>query len=170
MTDKHPLAEALRAEILKLASEGDSKSDGALTAEVLLRITRVAKTGRDLLVTLSASPPNLAQMIRPKFGGILGSPYADELLDEGVQGQQYQPLALSSPAENFGMTAIREIIAAVNSKKDSPKQLVEALAAARSHGLTDVARELEAKLGIVKPVAVLPASVQPLTAVEDVPF
>ena len=49
-------------------------------------------------------------------------------------------------------------------------KLVEALAAAREHGLDDVARELEAKLGIVKPVAVLPASVQPLTAVEDVPF
>ena len=106
MTDKHPLAEALRAEILKLASEGDSKSDGALTAEVLLRITRVAKTGRDLLVTLSASPSNLAQMVKPKFGFALNP---DALDDEGGLPM---PLAVSSPAENFGMTAIREIIAA----------------------------------------------------------
>ena len=158
MTDKHPLAEALRAEILKLAS------DGVLTAEVLLRITRVAKTGRDLLVTLSASPSNLAQMVKPKFGFALNP---DALDDEGGLPM---PLAVSSPAENFGMTAIREIIAAAKGQNDSPVKLVEALAAAREHGLDDVARELEAKLGIVKPVAVLPAPVQPLTAVEDVPF
>ena len=42
---KHPMAEAIRAEIIKIATEGDSKQDGTLTADVLLRIVRVAKTG-----------------------------------------------------------------------------------------------------------------------------
>lgn len=64
MTEKHPLTEALRAEILKLATDGDSQSDGALTEGILLRIMRVAKTGRELLVSLNASPSNLAAMLR----------------------------------------------------------------------------------------------------------
>ena len=53
-----------RAEIKKLVVDGDSKSNNALTPEILMRIQRVAKTGRDLLVSLDAKPKNPAAMVK----------------------------------------------------------------------------------------------------------
>lgn len=161
---KHPVAESIRAELLKLAQEGDTKHKGALTAETLARIVRVAKTGRDLLVSLNISGTNLAHMVRrPKGGGLWmgGQGMADEDLEEGVG--QTGPFAYSSPQENFGMTALRELIAGAQKHfggagKGSPKDLVEALLVARKEGLTDVASELETQLGLKKaPVPALPA-------------
>lgn len=156
MSEKQPLVEALRAEILKLATEGE-KGSGALTVDVLLRIMRVAKTGRDLLVSLSASPANLAGMIKgPQnvFGGSFGqSSMGDDSLGDSSMGIGTAiPYAPSFPAENFGMTAIREIIAATKNLNGSasPAKLVEALVIARENGLHDVAKELEAQLGIGK--------------------
>jgi hypothetical protein len=150
MDGKEPLAEALRAEILKLATDGDQKGDGALTAEVLLRIMRVAKTGRDLLVSLSANSSNLANMIRRP-----ATPFAFPMLggnvDEEGLGDPMNPVYAPAPAaENFGMTALREMIAAAKNLNggNSPSRLVEALAIAREKGLDDVARELEKQLGV----------------------
>jgi hypothetical protein len=155
MTEKRSLPEALRAEILKLATDGDEKSAGALTADVLLRIMRVAKTGRDLLVSLNASPSNLASMIkRPAFGfGSAQNVNSDDgdLESSGILWGS--PFAQSSPSENFGMMAMREIIAAaknIHNGKTSPAELVEALIVARKEGLSDVAKELEAQLGVGK--------------------
>jgi hypothetical protein len=163
MSEKQPLAEALRAEILKLATEGE-KGNGTLTADVLLRIMRVAKTGRDLLVSLAASPANLAGMVkRPGFGfPYQGADMDGDSLGDSSMGIPVMPYASSSPSENFGMTAIREIIAAtknLNGNGTSPAKLVEALVIARENGLTDVVKELEAQLGIGKPKAALPAPV-----------
>ena len=65
------------------------------------------------------------------------------------------------------MTALRELIAVAQKKfmgesKASPTELVEALALARKEGLTDVATELEAQLGLKKPeVLALPAPAAP---------
>jgi hypothetical protein len=161
MDEKAPLAEALRAEILRLAS------DGALTADVLLRIMRVAKTGRDLLVSLEASPSNLAGMLRrPR------SPYALPVVGESMEdddggisiGSVYSP---APQTENFGMTAIRELVAtAKNLNGPSPSKLVEALAIAREKGLDDVARELEKQLGVGSETK---AAAPPVTAQEDKP-
>jgi len=153
---KEPLAEALRAELLKLAADGDPKSGGALTADVLMRIMRVAKTGRELLVSLNASPSSLAGMLRRPRGY---APLMGESLEEDDLGgvQLASPFAPSPPAENFGMTAIRELVAAAKNMNGgtSPAKLVEAIAVAKEKGLDDVARELEQQLGIGngKPVA-----------------
>jgi len=171
MTEKHPVSEALRAEILKLATDGDPGSDGALTAGVLLRIMRVAKTGRDLMVSLETSPSNLAGMVgRPNLPSLSLSPAAlygdgDGDIQAGSVGMAF-PYAPSSPNENFGMTAIREIIAAVKSHiegRNTPAveyvsivELVEALAIAKKEGLDDVARELESQLKAQKPAPVAP--------------
>jgi hypothetical protein len=148
MSEIPPLAEALRAEILKLAS------DGALSEEVLLRIMRVAKTGRDLLMSLNASPSNLANMLRrpksPFAIPVLGEDMGMGDLGDSVNGPM--PFAPSPIAENFGMTALREIIAAMKNQNggNSPSRLVEALAIAREKGLDDVAKELEMQLGVGK--------------------
>jgi len=164
-TQAQALPEALRAEILKLATEGEKGSGGALTPDVLLRIERVAKTGRSLLVSLSVSPSNLAQMIkRPNPFGWSGPNQEDDVMDSGINGALGNaiPYASASPSENFGMTALREIIAATknlngNNNGTSPVKLVEALVLAREKGLADVAKELETQLGIWKAVSALPA-------------
>jgi len=173
VAEKHPMAEAIRTEIIKIATEGDSKQDGTLTVDVLLRIVRVAKTGRDLLAAMVESPKNLASLVkRPQspFGGYLGAaPMGDDDLEQ-MSGQMASPVFATAPmSENFGMTAMREIIAAAknfNGNGTSPARLVEAIAIAKEKGLDDVARELEEQLGIKKkvvtaaPVAV-PAATEP---------
>ena len=172
MAEKHPMAEAIRAEIIKIATEGDSKQDGTLTADVLLRIVRVAKTGRDLLAAMVESPKNLASLVkRPQspFGYLGAAPMGDEDLEQ-MSGPMASPVFATAPmSENFGMTAMREIIAAAknfNGNGTSPARLVEAIAIAKEKGLDDVARELEEQLGIKKkvvtaaPVAV-PAATEP---------
>lgn len=164
--EKSPVAEALRAEILKLAKDGDTKKGGALTSEILMRILRVAKTGRSLLMSLDASPKNLANMVKRPRAGFLSSPGGigdEDLEDDASEGQTYatvSPFATAPPMENFGMTAIREIIAAAknfNGNGSSPLKLVEALAVAREKGMGDVAKELEVQLGLGKAKPALPA-------------
>lgn len=158
MAEKLPLAEALRTEIVKLATEGDEKTGGALTADVLLRIMRIAKTGRELLVSLDASPSNLANMVRrpkPAYFPLAGGAEDDDLGDISPVA----PYATAPANENFGMTALRELIAVAKNQLNggtSPAKLVEALAIAREKGLDDVARELERQLEMGKPAA-LPA-------------
>ena len=96
MSEKQSLAESLRSEIVKLATDGDPKKDNALTAEVLMRIVRVAKTGRDLIMSLEASPSNLAGMLkRPNTGFGLTYPIAsmggDSMMDDSLSDQQSGP-------------------------------------------------------------------------------
>ena len=159
MADKHPMAEAIRAEILKIATEGDQKAEGALTSDVLLRIARVAKTGRDLLATLVESPKNLASLVKRPASpfGYIGALPSGDLDDLGDSQMMASPVFATAPAsENFGMTAMREIIAAAknfNGNGTSPARLVEAIAIAKEKGLDDVARELEEQLGIKKKAA-----------------
>jgi hypothetical protein len=167
MAEKSALTEALRSEIEKLAKEGDTKKDGTLTPEVLARIARVAKTGRELLVALDASPSNLSQMVKRGNGQFMGN--SDSMADSdgaesglSISSAQFAyPLAYSSPQENFGMVAIRELFAMAKNHLNgtTPAKLVEALAIAKEKGLTDVAAELEKQLGIGKDKPVLqPAS------------
>ena len=152
--EKQPVAEALRTEILKLAKDGDMKKDGALTEEVLQRIMRVAKTGREVLLSLNASPSSLAALVkRPRNSGYFSPIYGEEGGDLGESGGQVTPFATSPGSENFGMSAIREIVAAAknfNGNGTSPAKLVEAIAIAREKGLDDVAKDLEVQLGIGK--------------------
>lgn len=157
MADKHPLTEALRTEIVKLATEGDTKKEGALSADVLLKIMRVAKTGRDLLVSIEASPSNLSSLVQRPRNSFLGSSLSsddDMMGNPDGQGQaMYTAFSPSSPSENFGMTAIREIITAAknfNGNGHTPARLVEAIAIAKEKGLDDVVQELEKQLGMPK--------------------
>lgn len=154
--EKTAISEALRAEIIRIATEGSVEDDGALTPQVLSRIRQVAKTGRDVLVAMTASPPNLAALIKkrrqlgPWGMGIDG----DDLVgddDGGVDvgaGMLGGVLAPSPMGENFGMVALRELIAGMKQANQSPDRLVEALATARREGLDDVARKLEEQLGM----------------------
>jgi len=160
MAEEKNLSEALRAEILKLATEGDPEKEKALTAGVLGRILRVAKTGRDLLVALEASPSSLMQMARPGNGQYLGgNPFGvGQDGDASEQGfAMTGPIPFASPPlpnENFGTVAIREFISAAKALQggqgSSPAKLVEAIAVARQEGLADVERELRAKLGVAQ--------------------
>jgi hypothetical protein len=169
MADIQPLAEALRSEILKLTTEGDQKNNGALTADVLARVVRVAKTGRDLILSLSMNPSNLAGMIKPP-SSFFGIGQGGDLGDVSLEGSvpNYQAFSPSSPSENFGMVAMREIISAMKNINGSPAKLVEALAIAREKGLIDVAKDLEAQLGVGKPVSALPSTVKPETLISAV--
>ncbi len=174
MVEKLSTAEVLREELMKLVREGDTKKEGALTPAVLLRIMRVAKTGRDLLVSLNVKDSNLAGMVRrPRFGGPLsiGENYGDEDLED-VGGAMAVPFAPAMPQENFGMTAMREMIAiAKNFNGPSPAKLVEALAVAKENGLDDVAKQLEEQLkemtakqpqGVADPAKGTPPPVAPI--------
>lgn len=151
MAESPGISEALRAEITKLVKEGDPEKAGALTAIVLLRIMRVAKTGHELLVSLEASPSNLAALVKRPLPWI-GIPPNNEQV-EAIPVLDQVAYAPSSPQENFGMIALREIVAMAKNwnGSNSPAKLVEALAIAREKGLTDVADELESQLGMGKP-------------------
>ena len=60
-------------------------------------------------------------------------------------GQPIAPAALGA-AENFGATAMRELIEAFTAKK--PEEIVQAIGAAEKLGLADLARKLERLLGV----------------------
>ena len=162
--EKTAISEALRAEIIRLATEGSVDDDGALTPQVLSRLVQVAKTGRDVLVALNVSPTNLAALIKRRrmpWGG-MGYDIPDELLgdDAGgdVLGQIGGVLAPSPVGENFGMVALRELIAGMKQVQQSPDRLVEALATARRYGLDDVAKKLEEQLGLSAGAALPPVA------------
>jgi len=177
--EKHPVAEALRSEIQRLAHEGDKEKGGTLTPEVLARIVRVAKNGRDLLVSMTASDKNLASMVKKRRAGGFGGPIFtgsavngdDDLDEEGGSYTSVGALSPSPPMENFGTTAIRELIAAAKSFRNNgsdPVKVVEALALAREKGMDDVAKELETQLGVKKelPAPTPAAAPQPVGATE----
>lgn len=167
-----PLPEAIRSELLALARQGDAEKEGAMTSGVLARIERVAKTGRHLLSAIEASPSSVGAMVRsPKSGFMqMGAAPSQSDLSEEDEGSAstYIPFASSPPAENFGMTAIREIISAARNMngQNSPARLVEALALAREKGLDDVARDIEAQLGFKSPG---PAQAAPVSAPRAAP-
>lgn len=55
-------------------------------------------------------------------------------------------LAPAPPSETFGVTAIREVVAAAGRKK--PEEIVAAIVGAKKAGLHDLARELRAQLDL----------------------
>lgn len=165
--EKTPISEALRAEIIRIATEGSVEDDGAITPAVLTRIRQVAKTGRDVLVAMNTSPTNLAALVKRRrlgpwgMGGmdpddLVGDDLGGDVVDgAGVLGGVLAPAPLG---ENFGMVALRELIAGMKQANQSPDRLVEALATARREGLDDVARKLEEQLGMHAGAALPPTS------------
>jgi len=166
------ISNQLREELIRILREGDDKNDGAFTIAVATQVEKVAVAARDVLMTEKLAKNDLAALLgarkrRKQFGGgvINGVPYAELTSDfdsgEMLQGMGGVPVA----NENFGVQAIKQMIEAMRSLQDSPAKLVEALASARQHGLDDVAKEIEKKLGISKPEQLeqpLPRAVQEL--------
>jgi hypothetical protein len=153
---KSPMAEALRAEVIRLCTEGDLKMGGAFTVELAMRIEGVVSAGRQILLAEKVSASDVEALLRRRRkngliinGGIVGDDFSS---DDGSG----ITLASSSASENFGMSAIRQLVEGMRVQSESPLKLVEALAAARQHGLDDVVRVLEDKLGVGKSQVALP--------------
>jgi hypothetical protein len=114
------LVDAVRAEMLKLVKAKDFEDQ-------LGTIGRLANQAGDLLMCLKTPEAVMKNEHGIVVPGVLSAP---------------------SNVETYGATMIREIMGAVQSqgKKDSPEDLVRAIALAREHGMTDLSAELEVKL------------------------
>jgi len=118
------LADALRAEIQAILNSGP------FTMLVARRVQEVAEAA--------------AHVLRASDGveQAIGTIKHDQISDAAS-------IAHSLTAETFGARLIQEIMATLpklNAPKASPKALVEAIAVAREHGLTDLEADLSAKL------------------------
>jgi len=141
--ERSPIGEAIRHEIVRLATEGDEKHGGDFTSAVAGRILNIATAARDLLI--AAGGVGLSSKRRSKFNGFFDPDSGEE---SAIQ------IGPSFSNENFGMTALRELISIAKNFHDVPSKTVEALAVARREGLADVAAELEKRLGVSTSVPV----------------
>jgi hypothetical protein len=165
---KSPIAEALRNEVIRLATEGDPKRDGTFSVEIAARIERIVLAGRNLLMAERLSAIDADHLIKRQKKNIFNNMNYDPLGDYTLGNDESfmamgapmmgsgSPLAVSGPSENFGMHAIREMVNAAKTMKDTPEALVSALALARKEDLHDVAADLERRLGISSPSPVSP--------------
>ena len=143
------ISHQLRDELIRILTTGDDKHEGAFTIAIAVQIEKFAVAAREILMTEKLAKNDLASltMMRGRHpwngyiggGPLLPSIYSDDGMAAGT------PIVNN---ENFGVQAIRQIVDAVRTMGESPAKLVEALAAARSHNLTDVAAVLEKKLGV----------------------
>jgi hypothetical protein len=163
-SERTELSEVIRKELLRMCSEGDTKADGAFTVRALTRIVRYATVAEDMLVAESLVNGNTDALLRRRRGMNSGVIYGNGIIGgsafvgEDDSMTDGGPMAKSSLNENFGMTAIREMVSSLKAMQESPMKLVEALAYSRKHGLKDAAAELERRLGIGQPeVAAIPA-------------
>ena len=164
--EEHPLATALRDHLKKLL-------DGPLTVKSARDVRRVVDSAMSLLMTFEGVEGQLEARRRPTPGGLGGyggsttDPYvampgamAGPVEVEPVNGDQplggyTLPIVASSASENFGTTAIRELISAfasirkaeIDAKTPSSEptinELVEAMAVASNSGHGDLAQILE---------------------------
>jgi len=159
---------ALKEEIIRLCTEGDPKHGGMFTVEIASHIGRIVKAGRELLLAEKISMNDLDALMKRKRGfsisssgnSLIGSIPGYGSSDEDPMDEFSSPIQTTMPNENFGMTAIREIVNSLKgfsaSQNESPAKLVEALALARENKLDDVAAELEKKLGVTKSLSPMP--------------
>lgn len=147
--------EALRMELRKMLD------DPGFGVKSLIKLERSARAGRAFLITLSGKVGDVV------VGGqtIENDPDAEETLESGLAvNTAVGPVGLPSPSfgpiapapfmETGGAAMIRELVKLVpqmiagkdGSKAESLTNLIDALAVARSQGMTDVAAELEKKI------------------------
>jgi hypothetical protein len=124
MVETTPLAEALRAELQHILDSGP------FTLQIARRIEEVADAASRMLKAT---------------GGV------EQAIETVKHGQisDDQSIAYSSASETFGARLIRELMTMLpqfNAPKTSPKALVEAIAVAHQHGLTDLESDLTSKL------------------------
>ena len=140
----------LRDELIRILRTGDAQNEGSFTIAVAAQVEKFAVAAREILMTESLAQKDLASLMMMRKHH-MGGPWGSFSGDLSVGGSPY--LGMPSPIvnnENFGVQAIRQVVDAVRTMGDSPVKLVEALAAARSHGLDDVVAVLEKKLGVSK--------------------
>lgn len=149
------ISEQLRDELIRILRTGDEKNSGAFTVAVAVQVEKFVVAAREILMTEKLAQNDLSSLMMMRrqhqmgpWGGVVGGGYlgaGDGLLGVGTS-------VGVSPVnnENFGVQAIRQVVEAIRTVGDSPAKLVEALAAARSNGLDDVAAVLEKKLGVAK--------------------
>jgi hypothetical protein len=149
------ISQHLREELIRILQVGDERNDGAFTIAIATMVEKFAVAAREILMTENLAKQDLGSLMRlrrqPPFGAYVGG---------GLYGS-YGSMSIGDQSEilpgvnneNFGVQAIRQIVDAAKGMHDSPAKLVEALAVAKENKLDDVAAVLEAKLGVVKPVA-----------------
>jgi hypothetical protein len=151
----------LREELIRILSAGDDKHDGAFTIAIATQVEKFVVAARDILMTENLAQNDLGSLMRMRkqavgpWGGVTlgGGSYVG---DDGFGIPSVSPLLNT---ENFGVQAVRQLVESVRTLGDSPAKLVEALATAREHNLTDVVASLEKKLGISKPEALEGAAI-----------
>lgn len=132
------LCEAIRKELLALLMKP------AFDVGTLLRVGEVANAAHQLLVAHSP----VQKLSRRPFGSI--SPGMNQAYSSGASLLE----GGSGLTENVGTRVMRELTSMLGQstkKKESKVGLVRALAEARKHGLDDVAKQLEAELGMGEP-------------------
>lgn len=142
-SSENPIASVLRDEIVKILSAKPLKvEDFAKAAEVARHAGRVLKAADAKFLEL----PDQAQ-------GIFGAVPSDSDDEEAVA--PFPVLAPSSQAENFGSSAIREVIAALPrilaAKNESTAETISAIALAEARGMKKLAAKLKKKLGVENP-------------------
>ena len=148
----------LRDELVRILKDGDDKNEGAFTIAVATQVEKFAVAAREILMTEKLAQNDIASLMmmgRRKRGGIsnglsYGSMFPETNPDIFGDSDSSGVIQAYPSTENFGVQAIKQMIEAARSMSESPAKLVEALAAARQNNLTDVAAELERKLGVKK--------------------
>lgn len=176
-TEEHPLAKALRDHLKALLNQ-------PMTVKSARDVRRVVDSAMSLLMTISGVDGQLENAPRPApgslggyggisaavpvsvsdLGGWTASPVINGDLPVGAtEVNPPLPIVPSSAAENFGTTAIRELISAVASirkaeidarnpsKELTLNDLVDAMAKASNSGCTDIAelikKDIKKRLG-----------------------
>lgn len=149
------MSNQLRAELIRILTTGDDKNDGAFTIAVAVQVEKFVVAAREILMTENLAQNDLGSLMMMRkrqlgspWGGIVGGGYLGEGSVFGPETGLPLPSIVNN--ENFGVQAVRQLVEAVRTMGDSPAKLVEALAAARAHNLTDVVEALEKKLGVLK--------------------
>jgi hypothetical protein len=135
---EHPIAKALREE-LQLALQQ------SLTLKGMIRLRRLVEAGFKTLAALENAP-------RLRGGNFVGAVGYDLPLPEEDEQPTYFGSNPAMNGETYGASVVRELVAAASqylTKKDEdPVKLVQAIAAAKQAGLTDLEQILRARLGI----------------------
>lgn len=143
------ISNQLRDELIRILRAGDDKNDGAFTVAIATHVEKFTAAAREILMTEKLAQNDISSLMRMRKKH-LDVPYPYSLGGDGDYGPETGLTFMGGNNENFGVQAIRQVVDAVRTMGDSPAKLVEALAVARSNGLTDVAAALEKKLGVSK--------------------
>jgi hypothetical protein len=123
--------DAMRDEIQKALTTGE------FTPVTCTLVMKLAEAAREFLRATTPKPEDFKDTT--DHVGNVDSPYASPT-STGLFG-----------SETFGARVLRDLIPAMksmNQKPESTEDLVKALSTARSLGLADVAKSIEAKLGV----------------------